>query len=226
VTVVNHDGLGVNIDFGEDGLVKLAEHATGDSYRIIGALVLGGASGGLVAAGGIGLGVSGPEIVSLPYRARIDPLPTDLRTGPGKLETHIHVDLDGREVAHAVKTHASRPSRSASPGVPRRFCAGKNGSPPWWRWSVFQDPSTAWVRAVTPVAARADTPLYGATAQANEGPDLKWLDAAVASGPRTRCHGVDRNAPGRHLHDVLARRGPRVRGVVAACPACATTAPP
>jgi hypothetical protein len=173
--------------------------------------VLGGASGGLVAAGGIGLGVSGPEIVSLPYRARIDPLPTDLRTGPEKLETHIHVDLDGREVAHAVKTHASRPSRSASPGVPRRFCAGKNGSPSWWRWSVFQDPSTAWVRAVTPVAARADTPLYGATAQANEGPDLKWLDAAVASGPRTRCHGVDRNAPGRHLHDGLARCGPQPR---------------
>jgi hypothetical protein len=43
VTVVNHDGLGVNIDFGEDGLVKLAEHAAGDSYRIIGALVPGGA---------------------------------------------------------------------------------------------------------------------------------------------------------------------------------------
>ena len=74
----------------------------------------------------------------------------------------------GREVAHAVKTRASRPSRSASPGVPRRFCAGKNGSPSWWRWSVFQDPSTAWVRAVTAVAARADTPLYGATAHAKE----------------------------------------------------------
>jgi hypothetical protein len=103
------------------------------------------------------------------------------------------------------------PGRSWTISFFRRavLCRIVQGSPWWGLWSVFQDPWTAWgVRAVTPVAARADTPLYGATAQANEGPDLKWLDAAVASGPRTRCHGVDRNAPGSHLHDVLARCGP------------------
>lgn len=107
MTVVNHDGLGVNIDFGEDGLVMLTEHAAGNGYRIIGALVPGGASGGLVAAGGIGLvGERGPDIVSLPHPARIYPLPTEVRTGPERLENHISVNLDGREVARAVTASA------------------------------------------------------------------------------------------------------------------------
>jgi hypothetical protein len=106
------------------------------------------------------------------------------------------------------------PGRSWTISFFRRavLCRVVPGSPWWGLWSVFQDPWTAWgVRAITPVAACADTPLYGATAQANEGPDLKWLDAAVASGPGTHCHGVDRNAPGRHLHDGLARCGPQPR---------------
>ena len=89
------------------------------------------------------------------------------------------------------------------------MCRIVQRSPSWGAWSVFQGPWTAWgVRAVTLVAARADSPLYGATAQADEGPDRKWLDAAIAPRPRTLFHGLDRNAPGRHLHDVFTRRGP------------------
>jgi hypothetical protein len=103
---------------------------------------------------------------------------------------------------------ASAAARARSFSRRAVVCRIVQGSPWRGRWCVFQGPSAAWVPAVRLVAARADTPLYGATAQAKEGPDRKWLNVAVASGPRTGCHSVDRNAPGRRLHDALARRGP------------------
>jgi hypothetical protein len=59
--------------------------------------------------GGLALvGEAGPELLQLPGGARVTPLaagtPAPVELGPGGLggELHIHLDVDGRELAHVV----------------------------------------------------------------------------------------------------------------------------
>lgn len=68
------------------------------------------AEGGVARSPGLSLvGERGPEILTLPRAARVDPLPAPAMSTAGARETivHTHVHLDGREVARSVSRHVA-----------------------------------------------------------------------------------------------------------------------